>query len=187
MGNSIKLDGEWKNIILFKQKVDDVWSAITVSDFYSLCASKHIDFGGVVDFDRTIEIYGAEEVHGQFSSYVAILDYQTDITTAVTWSIVSGSEYATLSQDGELTVLSGANNSSVVIKAEYEGVSQTKELSLTYQMGKTVHTVASVVTDESGNTETTVEITKENSDGSFEGVATTYDENGMPISGANTS
>ena len=115
----------------------------------------------------TIVIGGLTTISGTSCSYTAVLDNQTDVTTSATWSITSGQEYATINQsNGDVTILSGADNSTVVIGVVYHGTFAQKELTLTYRTGATAHTDTEIVIDESGNTTTTTTTVVDNGDGS---------------------
>ena len=90
-----------------------------------------------------------------------------DVTTSAVWSIVSGSEYATMdATNGKITISSTASESPVTIQAVYNSQTATKEITLTYQSGSSAETTTEVVTDESGNTTTVVTTVTENEDGS---------------------
>lgn len=57
--------------------------------------------------------------------------------TSVTWSIVSGGEYATISNSGVLTILEGANGNDVVVQAvsTYDStIVATKTINVTYEL-----------------------------------------------------
>lgn len=80
-----------------------------------------------------ISIIGAESVTDSGTYSVTYTPSNTP-QTGVTWSIISGSEYAEISSDGVLTAKDGASNSSVTIKAtstHNSSVSATKVVSVT--------------------------------------------------------
>lgn len=114
----------------------------------------------------TLVIEGASEIIAETCKYNAMCG-DNDITTSATWSIVSGSDYATIdATNGKITISSTASESSVTIQAAYNGQTATKEITLTYQSGSSAETTTEVVTDESGNTTTVVTTVTENEDGS---------------------
>lgn len=120
----------------------------------------------VPPFMNTLTIEGASSITAETCGYNAIYNI-TDVTTSATWSIVSGSQYATTnSSNGQITILANANESSVVVQAAYNGQTATKEITLTYQGGSSAETTTDVITDESGNTITVVTTVTENEDGS---------------------
>ena len=116
---------------------------------------------------ETLTIEGASTISAETCVYSAWYNSATDVTTSATWSIVSGSQYATINQSsGLITILNAANESDVTIQASYSGLTATKEITLTYQSGSSAETTTEVITDESGNTTTVVTTVTENEDGS---------------------
>ena len=69
---------------------------------------------------QSIAIQGPDSVTGAADAATFTIAYTPADTNQrrVNWSISSGSEYATISSQGVLSVLPGANNSSVTIRAE---------------------------------------------------------------------
>ena len=132
----------------------------------------------------TLAIEGALSVSAETCQYRAIGSNVSDVTTAATWSIVSGSEYATInSNNGEVTILTGASESQVTIQAVYETLTATTTVTLTYLSGSTSETTTEIVTDESGNTTTVTTIVTENEDGSSSETVQTVitDESGNTV------
>lgn len=114
----------------------------------------------------TLVIEGASSISAETCGYNALFN-NIDVTTSSTWSIISGSQYATInSSNGTITVLNTASDSTVVIQATCIGISETKEISLTYVSGAESETTTEVTTDESGNTTTVVTVITTNKDGS---------------------
>lgn len=165
----------------------------------------------------TLEIMGVTNISAVTCQFVALLDSTRDVSSSCTWSIVSGSEYATIS-GGVVTILQGANKSNVTIKAEYNNLTANQQVTLTYVSGSSSETSSETVTDESGNTTIvtttvttnedgsssehtesvakdsggtvigTTEIDKDvNTDGSYTSTETNYDANGNPTDGSNAS
>lgn len=82
-----------------------------------------------------LSIVGSASVTGTTATYR--VSYYPLATTQrdVTWSVESGGTYATISSSGVLTILSGASNSEVVIKAVSDddaSIYATKTLTVTY-------------------------------------------------------
>lgn len=87
----------------------------------------------------SIAINGASSVEGMSTQMTCTATY-SDATTGIvspTWSITSGSEYATISSGGVLTILAGANNNTVVVAAEYDGKTATKSVTVTFRYAET--------------------------------------------------
>ena len=101
---------------------------------------------------ETMTIEGASSVSAETCAYVAICDNVEDVTSSATWSITAGSQYATInSSTGEVTILNGANQSSVTIQAVYAGLTATTTATLTYLAGATSETTSVITTDIGGN------------------------------------
>lgn len=161
------------------------------------------------------EIQGPSVMSGESFSLVSVFDNIYDVTTASTWSITNGNQYATIS-GGAVTILSGANDSNITVEATYCGNTATHIVEVTYLSGTSAETETTTTTDESGNTTTTTTtvITNEdgssssqstsinydalgneigssenetvvNADGSSESTTINYDENGDPTSQVN--
>ena len=116
---------------------------------------------------QEIVIEGASSISAETCEYRAIGDNVEDVTSSATWSIIAGSQYATInSSNGQVTILNGANESSVTIKVEYSGLEATKTVTLTYVSGATSETETESTTDIGGNTTTVTTTVTEFEDGS---------------------
>ena len=160
MSHYIKLEGSWVEIASFYIRQNGTWTQITEQELVSDIQGKAVYYKGAADeylVTHVMTINGPSVISGVSCPYVAIYDAGTDVTSAATWSIVSGSQYAEMSQsvNGEINILSGASGSSVVLRAEYDNVSVEKPLTLTYMAGVTAETETETVVDASGNTTTT--------------------------------
>ena len=139
------------------------------------------------------------------------------VTSGVTWSIISGSDYATIdSSTGLLTVSSQADNNTVIVGMSYGGTTVQKSTTVTYKSGGATETeiienedgsyseINTTVVDngdgsstssssttnydENGNvTGSSTNETINNSDGSSTSTTTNYDENGDPTDGESTA
>ena len=170
MAQYIKVNGEWVAIQARYKKVNGVWVQVPESGFPELSAYV---FGGSPS--EVVSIAGLDSVSAVSSSYCALLNGVQDVTTGSTWSVVSGSNYATIDQLGELTILSGADNSNVTIQVEHGTSSARKTVSVTYVSGATAYTETEIVVDAGGNTSTTTTTTIENNDGSTTSESTTVE------------
>jgi hypothetical protein len=164
MANYVKADNTWMEVTAYYMKTNNAWSQITASDFINAVSGTVVTFGGGEVHSLTIG--GAETMSGENANYIAIYDRRTDATSAATWSIVTGSQYAEISATtGELTILTAANASTVVIQADYNGLTATKTVTLSYKAGASASTETEIVIDESGNTTTTTTTVIDNGDG----------------------
>ena len=138
----------------------------------------------VVPVATTLVIEGAPRISAETCGYNAIADNSEDVTTYATWSITNGSQYATInSSTGEITILNGANESSVTIQAVYGGLTATSTVTLTYVSGATSETETESTVDIGGNTTTVTTTVTEFEDGSSVEVAETVitDANGNVV------
>ena len=114
----------------------------------------------------TLVIEGTSEITAETYNCKAMCG-DNDVTSSAIWSVISGSDYATIdATNGKITISSTASESPVTIQAVYNGQTATKGITLTYQSGSSAETTTEVVTDESGNTTTIVTTVTENEDGS---------------------
>ena len=132
----------------------------------------------------TLTIVGAPSISAETCNYNAIGDNSEDVTSSATWSITSGSQYATINpNNGSITILNGANESNVTIQAEYAGLTAITNVTLTYLSGATSETETESTTDIGGNTTTVTTTVTEYEDGSSSEVVETIitDANGDVI------
>lgn len=131
-------------------------------------AEQHsIDCGYVPPAVSDLVIEGAPTVSAETCQYVAIADNSEDVTELATWSITAGSQYATInSSNGHVTILNGANQSSVTIQAVYGVLTATSNVTLTYLSGASAETETASTTDIGGNTTTVTTTVTTRQDGS---------------------
>ena len=132
----------------------------------------------------TLAIVGAPSISAETCNYDAIADNSEDVTSSAMWSIISGSQYATINpNNGSVTILNGANESNVTIQAEYAGLTATTNVTLTYVSGAESETNTESTVDIGGNTTTVTTTVTEYEDGSSSEVVETIitDVNGDVI------
>ena len=90
-----------------------------------------------VDVLTSISINGSSTVEGKTSNYTVTYNPVNTIITGVTWSIYSGSNYASIDTNtGVLTIAATANNNSVTIRAtstQDPSIYADKVVTVTYQ------------------------------------------------------
>lgn len=180
-----KYNGEWTNspVSNIYVKQNGVWTTGVTGT--TLMTS--LKFDGAIGTTHTLTIGGASTVAAERCQYVAIYDNRLEVRP--TWSIISGGTYATIANDGTVTIDSSADNSAVRIQAEYGGLTRTKDVVLTYVSGSTSETTTETVVDiETGEITTTTTTTTKNQDGSSQVSTETvyYDENG-DVMGSSTN
>ena len=131
-------------------------------------AQQHsVDCGYVPPVASDLMIEGAPSVSAETCQYVAIADNSEDVTELATWSITAGSQYATINpSNGHVTILNGANESSVTIQAIYGVLTATTNVALTYLSGASAETETESTTDIGGNTTTVTTTVTTKQDGS---------------------
>lgn len=174
-----KVNNEWKPVYAIYQKNSGSWQEIPESTFRTFVTNNVWLFGGSIENFHTLTIAGLSNVSGESCTYSLIYDSRTDVSSAATWSLLEGTNYATISGN-QLTILSGADGSDVMIYASYDGVIATKVVTVTYKSGTSTETETITETDEGGNTTTTTTSVTTNEDGSSEttSTSTSYDESG---------
>ncbi len=86
----------------------------------------------------SISILGLNSVTGNTEATTYSIEYLPSSTTqrGITWSIISGSTYASISSDGILTIKSNADNNSITIKAQSTdnpNIYSTKDVTVSYE------------------------------------------------------
>ena len=194
----IKNEGDYVQYLKVLKKNQDTWSGGEISSIYvktqgswSPISQSSTIFtlyakGGAMPTEYDLSILGPSTITANTCSLVALYGFD-DVSSSSTWSITSGSEYATISNDGTITVSTAASASQVSVQANYFGLTATKDVSLTYKGDTPSETTVEISTDISGNTIITETVTTNNEDGSYSSESTSYNEDGDPISGKNTS
>lgn len=166
------------------KKINNVWQAMSESDLLSQLNQILSIFGGV----RVVrlQITAPSDLVAQSCQCHAASNGNI-IPSGVTWSVLSGNEYATIDSTGLVTVLPVASSAAIVISAEYNGSLATHTMNVTYRAGSTSNTTISTVDDGQGNTIVTVTTVTENGDGttSSESTGITYNSDGDPIEKVN--
>ena len=100
----------------------------------SLSESINLGTLGEISLPINISITGETKVLS-FSQYSATISPSTSTYTSVVWSIISGSQYATIDSNGLLNVLDGASDSAVTIRCKSlysDNVYTDLDISVTY-------------------------------------------------------
>ena len=100
----------------------------------SLSESTNLGTLGEISLPINISITGETKVLS-FSQYSATISPSTSTYTSVVWSIISGSQYATIDSNGLLNVLDGASDSAVTIRCKSlcsDNVYTDLDISVTY-------------------------------------------------------
>lgn len=122
----IKIEGEWKNIVAVYKKVNNQWVQQDEYDFDNI---PHFYSDAMVDVDTLLII--AQSAYSGMQFYVIAKFNGTTVTP--TWSITSGNQYATIDNNGKVTILEGANNSLITVNAVYNSIyTDHKDITVTF-------------------------------------------------------
>ena len=109
----IKIEGEWRNIVAVYKKVNNQWVQQDEYDFDNI---PHFYSDAMVDVDTLLII--AQSAYSGMQFYVIAKLNNTQVNP--TWSITSGNQYATINQSGQISILTGAENSLITVKADWK-------------------------------------------------------------------
>lgn len=175
MSNYIKIQNSWRKVTNLYKKVSGNW---TIESETTPLTDNICSFNGV---QHSMSIIAQPSITGETLQVNVKYDYEIVSPSDVTFTITTGSGYATINTSGLLTILSGANKSNVTIKADYLGLSKTATINVTYKSGTSTETV---IIDNGDGTTTEKTIT-ENSDGSSSTSSIIRDEDGNTIAKEN--
>ena len=186
-GAYIKINGEYTTATGFYRKVNGQWISISQGEIVSTINNYRFLYGGHTVASR-FEIVAPSSVTSETCVCTAALNGHA-VSSGVIWTITNGTQYATIDTGGTITILSGAEDSSIEITAQYNGRTATHSMLVTFLSGSASETTIETVTDESGNTTTTTTTTIENEDGSSTEATTTVvtDESGNTVGTTETN
>ena len=143
MLQKIKIDGSWKHVVAVYKKVNGHWVA---QDNYDFDNTAYFYESGEISIDVFLIV--ADDTYTGQQFYVIAKLNNTQVNP--TWSITSGNQYATINQSGQVTILTGAENSLITVQADYDLFTDSKQLSVTYVKYLRIEGM-STLTGESGN------------------------------------
>lgn len=143
MAQKIKIGRTWKNIVAVYKKINGHWVNQSHYDFDN---NSYFYDSGTVDVDVFLIV--ADDSYTGMQFYVIAKLNNTQVTPS--WSITSGNQYATIDSTGEITILTGAQNSLITVQADYDNFTDSKQISVTYENYLRIEGL-SEMTGESGN------------------------------------
>ena len=184
----IKNNSNFIEVNNFFRKIDNSWVEMTQSGFLTYLEGVIPIFGGIIPSITRFEIAAPNTLVAESCQCLATFN-DTVLTSGVSWSIISGSSYASIDSNGLLTLTSTANNSNATIQATYSNYTDTHDLVVTYKSGATSETTTETIVDGSGNSITITTTITENEDGttSSESTSIVYNQDGDPIEKTNES
>lgn len=162
----------------------------------------------LVSYDNQLVIECPDTITGESATVIA--RYNNNVVSPV-WTIPVGSQYATIDQSGEITIL---GSGTITLFATYEGYTDSKQVELVYQAGTTQETIVnpdgsvtettttettdpqtgvttiestSTTTNPDGSQSQTVTETETNPDGSSTSQSTTTNEDGTSSQSSTTT
>ncbi len=182
----IKKNSNYSQVGKYYQKINSVWVETTQADTLTYLQSGIVATFNPINFQDRFEIGAPGSLTAETCQCLAILN-GNQINNGVTWSITTGSGYATIDSAGTLTVLSGANETSITIQASYGTHTAGHTMYVTYLSGSTSETTTETVVDDRGHSTTTTTTITENEDGttSSESTSVVYNDEGEAIEKTN--
>ena len=182
----LKKNSNFTEVSAFYKKVGDVWQTISQSEFRTYLTQIVPIFKGELSY--RFEIAAPQTLTAETCQVLAMYNDE-NVTSAVQWTIASGSDYATIGNNGLVEVLDGASGESITILATYGHAQTSHTMSVYYKYGSTSETTTETIVDESGNSTTTTTTTTENEDGStsVEEVVVIVDESGNTLGSTETN
>ena len=174
----IKVNDQWSLVTNIFKKINNEYTMLTEQEAIQYISNNVMIYAEHVQ-TLALSIYSQDNVTAETCQCLAY-DGNTQLTGVGTWSIVSGNTYASISQNGTITINSTANNSPIVVRFDYSGCFVEKNMIISYLSGASSTTEVEMVENEDGSTTTTTTTTTDNGDGSStsSSTSTTYDENG---------
>lgn len=183
MSTFVKVNGTWVEAVNFWQKVNGTYVQITEADAL-MYLQTHVFMH---DSDTAILSIIMPSVIEAETCQCKAYSNGARVTSGVTWSIISGSDYATIdSSTGLLTVSSQTDNNTVIVGMSYGGTTVQKSTTVTYKSGGATET--EIIENEDGSYSEINTTVVDNGDGSSTSSSSTtnYDENGN-VTGSSTN
>ena len=125
MGQYIKIDGNWKQIVSVYKKVNGIW---VKQNKYLFDNNIYLYDPTAIDNDVLL-IIAEDSYTGKHFYLVAQLN---DRRIYPNWTISSGGTYATVNENGKVTILSAADNSLITVQANYKNLVETADILVSY-------------------------------------------------------
>ena len=126
MGQSIKIDGEWKNVIAFYKKINGHWVS---QNHYNFDNATYFYDSGSAGQDVFVIVANTSYSGMQFTVSATL----NNVTVSPVWSITSGNQYASInSSTGVVTISTNADGDTITVQATYNGLTDSKQITVTY-------------------------------------------------------
>lgn len=143
MGQYIKIEDSWKKISAVYKKVNGHW---VIQEQYNFDDTVYLFDSTAIDSNVFLIVADDSYTGRQF--YVIAKLNNTAIHPI--WTITSGTQYATINNNGKVTILEGTTSQPITVQATYGNLVKTKVISISYNNQLTIEG-ASTMSGTSGN------------------------------------
>ena len=180
----IRISGEYVRINKYYKNINGVWTLLSKTELFDYLNTSIFVYGGTLG---TFGLGWMTIVTGETIQMRGLFNNEL-ITNGVTWSIISGNDYASIDSSGLVTINSNADNSNVTVQGIYNNLTATKLLNVTYGEGTTViTTVTETITNEDGSITEKETTTEESEDGTVSTTENSTTENQDGTSSSTTT
>jgi len=151
MANYIKVNNQYREIQSIYKKISGTWTI--VNDIQNVFDNTLYFYDPTsIDISATLQIIGESQYTGK--SFILSAKYG-DRTVYPTWSITAGSQYASINNNGKVTINSGVQNQNITVSASWtnsmnETYTETKTITISYDNELAIDG-ASTMTGTTGN------------------------------------
>lgn len=145
MSTYIKINNTWTPINKIFKKINGEW--VQQNDIISALGNMIYFYGGNTISKLLYIIFNQQEYTGK--SFLLTSKYDGN-TVYPSWTILSGSQYVTINSNGKVTINEGTDNQPIEIQASYNGETDTKTITVSYDNQLTIES-ADTITGTSGN------------------------------------
>ena len=145
MSTYIKIENTWTPINKIFKKINGEW--VLQNDIISALGDMIYVYGGNTISKLLYIIFNQNQYTGK--SFLLTSTYDGN-TVYPSWTILSGSQYVTINSNGKVTINEGVTNQSIEIQASYNGETDNKTITVSYDNQLTIES-ADTITGTSGN------------------------------------
>lgn len=146
MADYIKIENEWVEIYAVHKRVNGQW-VIQNATLPSLMSDGIYFYSSTTIDTSSYDIDGPNIFLGKSFNLVTIYNGRIVFSS---WSIISGSQYASISSNGKVTINEGVQNQSIMVQATYQSHTDTIAITISYDNQLSIE-CPSTITGTSGN------------------------------------
>lgn len=125
MAQYIKRSGEWLPIVAVYKKINGHWTPQTEYNF-----EDHVHFYNAAEVD--VDIFNIEAENSYTGHQFFLVARLNNQRVYPTWSITSGGAYATVNENGKVSIQPGTTNQQITVHASYHGFGKDKTITISY-------------------------------------------------------